>query len=110
IMVYVVKERTKEIGIRKAIGATPRKITNSILLEAAFITTTSGVSGMIVGIALLSRLGDKLMDDYFIMNPGINTGLAIFATTVLIVSGTIAGYVPAKRAARIKPIEALNDE
>ena len=110
IMVYVVKERTKEIGIRKAIGATPRKVTNSILLEAAFITTTSGISGMVVGIALLSRLGDKLMDDYFIMNPGINTGLAIFATTVLIVCGTIAGYVPAKRAARIKPIEALNDD
>lgn len=110
IMVYVVKERTKEIGIRKAIGATPKKVTNSILLEAAFITTVSGISGMAVGIALLSRLGDKLMDDYFILNPGINTGLALFATIVLIVCGTIAGYVPAKRAARIKPIEALNDD
>ena len=109
IMVYVVKERTKEIGIRKAIGATPRKVTNAILLEAAFITTISGIFGMILGIAMLSRLGDKLMDDYFILNPGINTGLAVFATTVLIVCGTIAGYVPAKRAARIKPIEALND-
>ena len=109
IMVYVVKERTKEIGIRKAIGATPKKVTNSILLEAAFITTISGISGMVIGIALLGRLGDKLMDDYFILNPGINTGLAIFATIVLIVCGTIAGYVPAKRAARIKPIEALND-
>lgn len=109
IMVYVVKERTREIGIRKAIGATPRKVTNSILLEAAFITTISGIFGMILGMALLSRLGDKLMDDYFILNPGINTGLALFATTVLIVCGTIAGYVPAKRAARIKPIEALND-
>ena len=109
IMVYVVKERTKEIGIRKAIGATPRKVTNSILLEAAFITTISGILGMVIGIAMLNRLGDSLQEDYFIMNPGINTGLAIFATIVLIVCGTIAGYVPAKRAARIKPIEALND-
>ena len=110
IMVYTVKERTKELGIRKAIGATPKKVIGAILLEAALITTVSGLIGMVIGIALLSRLGDKLMDDYFILNPGIDTGLAIFATFVLIVCGTIAGYIPAKRAARIKPIVALNDE
>ncbi len=110
IMVYTVKERTKEIGIRKAIGATPKNVIGTILLEASFITTVSGLVGMIIGIALLSRLGDKLMDDYFILNPGINTGLALTATIVLIICGTIAGYVPAKRAAKIKPIEALNDD
>ncbi|MBT8312148.1 MAG: FtsX-like permease family protein, partial [Flavobacteriaceae bacterium] len=110
IMVYTVKERTKELGIRKAIGATPKKVIGAILLEAALITTVSGIIGMVIGIAMLSRLGDKLMDDYFILNPGIDTGLAIFATLVLIVCGTIAGYVPAKRAAKIKPIVALNDE
>ncbi|MBT8290552.1 MAG: ABC transporter permease [Muriicola sp.] len=110
IMVYVVKERTKEIGIRKAIGATPRSVISVILLESIFITTISGFLGMFLGIALLSTLGDKLMDDYFILNPGIGTGLAVFATLLLIVFGSLAGYVPAKRAARIKPIEALNDE
>ena len=110
IMVYTVKERTKEIGIRKAIGASPKNVISTILLEAAFITTISGLIGMVIGILMLSRLGDKLMDDYFILNPGIDTGLAMFATIVLIVCGTIAGYVPAKRAAKIKPIEALNDD
>jgi putative ABC transport system permease protein len=110
IMVYVVKERTKEIGIRKAIGATPRNVISTILLESIFITTISGFLGMIIGIGLLSTLGDKLMDDYFILNPGIGTGLAISATLVLILFGSLAGYIPAKRAARIKPIVALSDE
>ena len=110
IMVYVVKERTKEIGIRKAIGATPRSVISVILLESVFITTISGFLGMIIGMALLSTLGDKLMDDYFILNPGIGTGLAVSATLVLILFGSLAGYIPAKRAARIKPIVALNDE
>lgn len=110
IMVYVVKERTKEIGIRKAIGATPRSVISVILLESIFITTISGFLGMIIGMALLSTLGDSLMDDYFILNPGIGTGLAISATLLLILFGSLAGYIPAKRAASIKPIEALNDE
>lgn len=110
IMVYVVKERTKEIGIRKAIGATPRTVISTILLESIFITTISGFLGMILGMSLLSTLGDKLMDDYFILNPGIGTGMAVFATLILILFGSIAGYIPAKRAARIKPIVALRDE
>ena len=109
IMVFVVKERTKELGIRKALGATPRAVISSILLESVFITTISGILGMIIGIAILSSLGEKL-EDFFITNPFINTGLAIFATIVLIVFGAIAGYIPAKRAARIKPIVALRDE
>ena len=110
IMVYVVKERTKEIGIRKAIGATPKEVISNILLESTFITTISGFAGMIIGIAILSYLGEKLAEDYFITNPYINTGVAIFATVILIVFGALAGYIPAKRAARIKPIIALRDE
>lgn len=109
IMVFVVKERTKELGIRKALGATPRSVIGTILLESIFITTVSGVIGMLVGIAILNSFGEKLAD-YFITNPYINTGVAIFATIVLIVFGAIAGYIPAKRAARIKPIVALRDE
>jgi putative ABC transport system permease protein len=80
-----------------------------ILQESIFITTAAGYIGLLAGIFLLSSLGDAL-DDYFIKNPYINTGTAIFATIILIIFGAIAGYVPARRAARIKPIEALNDE
>jgi len=109
IMVFVVKERTKELGIRKALGATPKAVIGSILLESVFITTISGIFGMIVGIGVLSSLGKKL-EDFFITDPYINTGLAIFATLVLIFFGAIAGYIPAKRASKIKPIVALRDE
>ncbi len=109
IMVFVVKERTKELGIRKALGATPGNVISTILLESVFITTISGFVGMLIGIALLSSLGDKLKD-YFITNPYINLGTAVFATLLLILFGAVAGYVPANRAARIKPIVALRDE
>jgi putative ABC transport system permease protein len=109
IMVFVVKERTKELGIRKALGATPKSVISTILLESIFITTISGVIGMIIGIAILSSL-DKTLEDFFITNPYIDLPVAIFATVVLIIFGGVAGYIPAKRAARIKPIVALRDE
>lgn len=109
IMVYVVKERTKELGVRKAIGATPRSVIAMILQESIFITTTAGYVGLFGGIFLLSSLDDAL-EDYFINNPYIDMGTAVFATILLIVFGGIAGYVPARRAARIKPIVALRDE
>lgn len=109
IMVFVVKERTKEIGIRKAMGATPRAVIGSILIESIFITTIFGYLGMLVGIALLQSIGTSL-EDFFIKNPYINTGLAITATVFLIFFGALAGYIPARRAARIKPIVALRDE
>jgi putative ABC transport system permease protein len=109
IMVYVVKERTKELGIRKAIGATPRMVIALILQESIFITTAAGYVGLFSGIFLLNSMGDTL-DDYFIKNPYIDMGTAIFATVILIIFGAIAGYVPARKAARIKPIVALNDE
>jgi len=109
IMVYVVKERTKELGIRKAIGATPRMVIAMILQESIFITTAAGYVGLFSGIFLLNSIGNSL-DDYFIKNPYIDMGTAIFATVLLIIFGAIAGYVPARRAARIKPIVALNDE
>ena len=109
IMVFVVKERTKELGIRKALGATPKSVIGSILLESVFITTISGFFGMLLGIFILNSLGEKLKD-YFITNPYIDITMAISATLVLILFGAIAGYIPAKRAAEIKPIEALRDE
>ncbi|NCP45254.1 MAG: FtsX-like permease family protein, partial [Flavobacteriales bacterium] len=109
IMVFVVKERTKELGIRKALGATPFSIVAMILQESVFITIIAGYVGMIAGVFVLRFVGDSL-ENYFILNPFIDTGTAIFSTIILIIFGAIAGYVPAKRAARIQPIVALRDE
>jgi len=110
IMVFVVKERTKELGIRKAIGATPKSIIGMILHEAIFITTISGYFGLFVGIAFLNFVGDKLEEDYFITDPYVDFSTGLSATIILIAFGAFAGYLPAKRAASIKPIEALRDD
>ena len=109
IMVFVVKERTKELGIRKAIGATPKSIVGMILQESVFITAIAGYAGLLAGVGTLALIGDSL-EDYFITNPYIDTNEAIGATVILVVFGAIAGYIPAQRAAKIKPIIALRDE
>lgn len=109
IMLIIVKERTKELGIRKAMGATPKNIIGIILLEASVITTVSGFIGMGLGVLLLQNLGVTL-EDYFIKNPYITPGFAIWSTLLLVVCGVLAGLIPARRAARIKPIVALRDE
>ena len=109
IMVFVVKERTKELGVRKALGATPISIVAMILNESIFITTLSGIFGLLIGIFILSRLDDQL-EQYFILDPYVDSLTALVATFLLIFFGAIAGYIPAKRAASIKPIVALRDE
>ena len=109
IMVFVVKERTKEIGIRKAIGATPKSIIGMILQESIFITTISGYAGLILAMITLKIIGNNLAEKYFITNPYIDTGNALWATLILIFFGAIAGYLPARRAANIKPIIALRN-
>jgi len=109
IMVFIVKERTKELGIRKALGASPSEIIKMIITESIFITSVSGIFGMVGGILILNSF-DTGLHEYFITRPGVNIGLAITATIVLIVFGVVAGYIPAKRAAQIKPIIALRDE
>ena len=108
-MVFIVKERTKELGIRKALGAQPNEIIKMILTESIFITSISGFAGMIVGIVVLNSL-DSSLHQYFITRPEVSINLAFIATLVLIIFGVIAGYIPAKRAAKIKPIIALRDE
>jgi len=109
IMVFVVKERTKELGIRKALGATPKSVIAMVLQESIFITAVSGIIGMMAGIALLSNMGDRL-EQFFIIDPYVDNLTALIATILLIIFGAIAGYIPAKRAAGIKPIVALRDE
>jgi len=108
IMIYIVKERTKELGIRKAIGATPNSIVKMIMFESMFITSIAGYLGMLIGIGVLSYAAPGL-EKYFIKDPNVDTGIVIFATVLLVISGLIAGYVPARRAGKIKPIVALND-
>ncbi len=109
IMVYIVKERTKELGIRKALGATPKSIIGMILMESIFITALAGYAGLMIGVFALRGLSDTL-EEYFIKDPSVETYVVIGATVILVIAGTIAGYIPAKRAASIKPIVALNDE
>ena len=109
IMVYIVKERTKELGIRKALGATPGSIICMIMLESIFVTAIAGYVGLMAGVLVLKGIGEGL-EKYFIVDPSVETYVVVGATIVLVIAGTIAGYIPAKRAARIKPIVALNDE
>jgi len=109
IMVFVVKERTKELGVRKALGATPGSIVGLILQESVFITAIAGYIGLLIAVFTLSRIGDSLKD-YFITNPQVNTTTVVWATLILVLVGAIAGYIPAKRAAKIKPIVALADD
>ncbi|WP_271405103.1 ABC transporter permease [Tenacibaculum soleae] len=106
IMVYVVKERTKELGIRKAIGAKPKSIITMIMLESILITALAGYLGLVIGVGILKIAGPSL-EQYFILNPGVSQPVVIGATITLILAGMIAGYLPAKRAAQIKPIVAL---
>jgi putative ABC transport system permease protein len=109
IMSIVVKERTRELGIRKALGATPSKIIGLILQESLLITVLSGFLGMIAGILVLELVSYFIELEYF-KNPSIDFNSAMTALFILIVSGVISGLVPAVRAARLRPIVALRDE
>lgn len=117
IMLITVKERTKEFGIRKAIGAKPSSILKLVLTESIVITTFFGYFGMLAGIGATEWMnhvaGTKVMDagafsQTVFLNPTVDISIAIQATLTLIIAGTIAGYVPARRAVKIKPVDALN--
>ncbi len=110
IMMIVVKERTKEIGVRKALGATPFSIIALVLQEAIVITAFAGYIGLVLGIGLLELVARNMPQSEFFKNPEANLSIALGATILLIIAGTMAGFFPAMKAARIKPIEALRDE
>ena len=109
IMIIIVKERTKEIGIRKALGAEPISIIAMILQEAIFVTMFSGLFGLILGLGLLELVGPQV-DSPFIKFPQVDFNTAIITVFILVAAGALAGFIPAYRAAKIKPIVALRDE
>jgi putative ABC transport system permease protein len=110
IMIIVVNERTKEIGVRKAVGATPSSIVGLVLFESILITGASGYFGLVAGVGLLELLSKILPKNDFFVNPEVNISVALVSTLVLVVAGALAGLVPAIKAARIKPVIALRDE
>lgn len=109
IMLIIVKERTKEIGIRKALGALPSSIVGMILQEAVFVTMFSGLFGLIFGLGLLELVGPQVESD-FLKYPQVDFNIAITTVFLLVFAGAVAGFIPAYRAAKIKPIVALRDE
>lgn len=109
IMLIIVKERTKEIGIRKALGASPISIVGMILHESIFITTIAGFIGLLSSLLLLELVGPYVKSDYF-LNPEVDFGVAITTLILLVLAGAMAGFFPAYHAAKIKPIVALRDE
>jgi putative ABC transport system permease protein len=109
IMLIIVKERTKEIGIRKALGASPISIIGMILHESIFITTIAGFVGLLMSLALLELVGPQV-DSEFFLNPSVDFNVALTTLFLLVFAGALAGFFPAYRAAKIKPIVALRDE
>ena len=110
IMMIVVKERTREIGIRKALGATPFSVVSLIIMEAIFITSIAGYMGMVAGVFTLEAVAGFVENPGIFRNPEVDLNTAIIATLVLIFAGTLAGLFPAIKAASISPIEALREE
>jgi putative ABC transport system permease protein len=114
IMLIIVKDRTREIGIRKAMGATPGSIVWMILMESIFITGIAGYAGLILGVSAVEGVNYLLIlagaDIEFFSRPEVNFSVALSATIVLVAAGAIAGFFPARRAAAIKPVEAMRNE
>jgi putative ABC transport system permease protein len=112
ILLISVKERTKEIGVRRAIGATPKEIRTQIMLESVFLTVIAGIIGIILGALVLSgiNMATKDMTDYPFTNPTVPITYILGALFLMVVLGTLIGLIPAHRAVSIKPIDALREE
>ncbi|MCX5740960.1 MAG: ABC transporter permease [Proteobacteria bacterium] len=108
IMMIAVKERTKEIGIRKALGATPWSIVFMIVQEAVFLTGVAGLLGLAGGVGLLAVIANNVESD-FLLNPSIDIRIGVGAALFLVVTGALAGYFPARAAAKVNPIQTLRD-
>ena len=113
IMLIVVKERTKEIGIRRALGASPWSIRGQILMESVFLTIISGMVGISLGagvIYLVNKVLDANGPVEMFSNPSVDLGTVIIALFILVFSGLLTGFIPAQNAIKVKPIDALRNE
>ncbi len=111
IMLVAVQERTREIGIRKAIGATPSSIVGLVMKEAILITAVAGYLGLVLGILVLEGVAGALpAESEFFRNPQVDLRVAISATVLLVIAGAFAGFFPARRAASIQPVVALRED
>lgn len=119
IMLVVVKERTKEIGVQRAIGAKPGTIISQVLTESVFLTTIAGFFGLAFGTLVLHTIDTVISNTQanmpedemvFFMNPEIGISIAGAAMIILIITGLVAGFIPARKAIRIKPIDAIRHE
>ena len=112
ILLISVKERTKEIGIRRALGATPSEVRAQIILESVFLTTLAGVIGIILGSFVLYGINAATLDmtDFPYTNPTVPIPYVLGALSFMIILGTLIGIIPAQRAVSIKPIDALREE
>jgi len=113
IMLISVRERTKEIGVRKALGAQPVSVVGMVMAEAIALTAIAGYLGLVVGVAAVELAAwavTKQGPDFALGPPAVSVGTALIATAVLVVAGALAGLIPAYRAAMIQPVEALRDE
>jgi len=114
IMLIVVKERTNEIGIRRALGATPWSIRGQILMESIFLTIISGMAGIALATGVIALINNQLngMDTSEMMfaNPSVDLGVVFTALSILIISGLLAGLIPAQNAIKVKPVDALRTE
>lgn len=113
IMMVIIRERTQEIGIQRAIGATPGKVMLHIVMESVFLTVLAGYIGLALGVGLLELLSmalDTNTEEMFFRRPEVSFKMAVSALTVLVFAGIFAGMIPARRAIRIKPIDAIREE
>lgn len=110
IMFVTVRERTHEIGIRRAIGARPRQILSQVIVESVAITVLFGYIGIVLGTAVSQIIAKLIGDDGPLLNPTVSLSIAMEVTLVLVVAGALAGLFPAMKALKIKPVEALRDE
>jgi putative ABC transport system permease protein len=111
IMLIIIKERTSEIGIRRAIGAPPIDIVRQIIMESVVLTSISGYFGLVLGVGILEGISSAMgSGGMFFSNPTVDLGVALKSLGVLIISGAFAGLIPAYRALKIKPIEAVRAE
>ena len=112
IMLIIVRERTREIGIKRALGAEPYMIIGQIILESVFLTSIAGYFGLIAGLGVIQAVASSIPADVEgpFYNPEVDVQLVLISLAILVVSGALAGLIPAKRAVEIAPIDALRAE